>query len=479
MDTSILAPSAAGVLPAQRLDASGRAHVDLRAVLALALPLVANSAVQTVLNLTDLWFIGHISTRAVAAVGAVNWLVIVVIMVLSGSGMAVQTIVAQAYGGGRLVRASQAVWIMLWGTLCAVPLFVLAGYGLRELLSPFGLEPDIVQLAARFWLPRVAGAPFGAALWGILGFFNGIGRTRTTVTVTLLVAAANALLNRLFIFDLGWGVAGSAWATTTAQAIGLAAALWVFLGRPYRQRYRSHLTFRPHVRALWQQVRLGAPMGLTYASDLLAMSVFLIMQVRLSPLDGAASQIVMVVTSVAYMPGIGIALAGTTLVGQSIGAGDRAWAMRVGTFIIMLAAFFMGGVGLLLALSGPWTLPLMVSAADPQATQVIERGVRLLWLAAAYQFFDGMNVGSGLSLRGAGDAVVPALLVLVLSTLVFVPTAHVLMFAPGQGWIDALPQLGFGSVGGWIAVIIYIALLGAALFTRWRTAAWQRIRLAG
>jgi hypothetical protein len=40
-------------LPAQRIDAAGDAHVDLSAVLALALPLIANSAVQVVLNLTE------------------------------------------------------------------------------------------------------------------------------------------------------------------------------------------------------------------------------------------------------------------------------------------------------------------------------------------------------------------------------------------------------------------------------------------
>src|ERR1700755_1026554 len=97
-----------GALPAQRLDAGGNTHVDLRAVLALALPLVANSAMQTLLNLTDLWFIGHISTTALAGVGSVNWLVIAVVLLLSGTGMAVQTTVAQAYGAGDLPRAAQA-----------------------------------------------------------------------------------------------------------------------------------------------------------------------------------------------------------------------------------------------------------------------------------------------------------------------------------------------------------------------------------
>src|SRR5580704_17412747 len=98
MDISIAPSRATALQLAQRIDASGRLHVDLRAVFALALPLVANSAVQTLLNLTDLWFIGHISTNALAGVGAVNWLVIAVVLLLAGSGMAVQTTVAQSFG---------------------------------------------------------------------------------------------------------------------------------------------------------------------------------------------------------------------------------------------------------------------------------------------------------------------------------------------------------------------------------------------
>src|SRR5256886_17626031 len=102
-------------LPAQRLDAAGRAHVDQRAVLALALPLMANSAVQIVLNLTDMWFMGRISTKALAAVGAVQWLVIVVGVVLGGAGTAVEAVGGRNFGARRYRRGGQAGWTGAWG----------------------------------------------------------------------------------------------------------------------------------------------------------------------------------------------------------------------------------------------------------------------------------------------------------------------------------------------------------------------------
>ena len=112
MDIGATAPAGAR-LPAQRIDRDGRAHIDMRVVWALALPLMANSAVQVILNLTDMWFIGHISTAALAAVGAVQWLILGVMFVLGGSSMAVQTLASHAHGARRYRRAAQATWTAL------------------------------------------------------------------------------------------------------------------------------------------------------------------------------------------------------------------------------------------------------------------------------------------------------------------------------------------------------------------------------
>lgn len=477
MNTRTASISVAGSLPAQKIDASGIARVDQRAVLALALPLMANSAIQIVLNLTDMWFIGHISTAALAGVAAVQWLVLVVVLTLGGPASAIQTLAAQAYGSRRYARASRAVWIGLWATLCAAPLFVLVGVAGPLMLEPFGLGPGVNSLASAFWFPRVAGATFGVAVWGMLGFYNGIGRTRITLAITIGTTLANAALNYLFIFHLHWGVAGSGWATTGAQALGLALSLVLFMRQPFKSQYRSNLTWHPHWKPLREQLKLGLPTGLLPAADLLGISIFQMMQVRLGTVDGAATQMAMMLTSIAYMPGYGLASSGTTLVGQSIGAGDRSWAMRVGSRVILMTAVFMCGVGILLAAIAPLLLPTFTDSNDLDAQAAVALGGTLLWLAAIYQLFDGLNMASGMCLRGAGDVVIPAALVLPVSWLVFVPLAHALTFAPGQGWVGFLPQWGYGSVGGWAALVFYVMLLGSALCLRWRSGAWQRINL--
>jgi MATE family multidrug resistance protein len=465
------------LLPGQALSSTGRPRLDYRAVAALAFPFMLNSAVQAVLNATDTWFIGRLSPAATAGVGAVYWPILVCVLLFGGIGLSVQTSVAQAFGGRRYTRASQATWTAVWASLFTVPLFVLLALKGAWIFAPFGIPQETLRLALDYWYPRMLGAPLGIALWSLLGFFNGIGRPMITLWVTLSVAVSNALLNQLFMFDFALGIAGSGWATDVAQLIGVAAAGILFLGRTVRDRYRSHLTTRLHARALLRQFKLGFPMGLLIAADILGFALFQLMQVRLGTVDGASTQIVMMLTSFCYMPAVGIAMAGTTLVGQAIGAHRRDWAFKVGNGILLLAVLYMGAIGVLLAAAGPWVLPFFTNRADPAAAEVVNRGCELLWIAAGYQLFDGFNIGSSACLRGAGDVRLPAIMVLALSWLLFVPLAHSLSFAPGTGWVHWLPQFGMGAVGGWVAALIYVCCLGLMLFLRWWSGAWQRIAL--
>jgi MATE family multidrug resistance protein len=109
---------------------------------------------------------------------------------------------------------------------------------------------------------------------------------------------------------------------------------------------------------------------------------------------------------------------------------------------------------------------------------VLSLGRTLIWMAACYQVFDGLNLGSSFSLRGAGDVRVPAVIVAVLSWGMLVPLTHMVTFPPGGGWVSFLPQFGYGAVGGWAVSIAYVVALGVGLWLRWASGAWRRIRLS-
>lgn len=464
-------------LPAVKPDAHGHRRVDLRAVVALALPLFVNSSIQALLNLTDTWFIGRLSTDATAAVGASYWFMIVGILFFGGPGMAVQTLAAQAYGAGEKRAAARAVWAGMRALFWVAPGFVALALLGPRIIGWLALSPHVAQLAEEFWFPRVLGGIFAVGVWATTGFFNGIGRTRVTLAVMSLVALLNAVLNQVFIFEFGWGVAGTAWATTAAMGVGLLITLALFTSRGIDAEYGSRKTWRESRKELGRLFRVGFPIGLFPAIDVAGLAAFQAMQAAASSIGGAATQIVMMLTSIAYLPTMGFALAGTTLVGQSIGAGDKDWASKVGNATIKLAVGYMGFVTVFLAVIGPWLIPLFVNASDPHADAVITLGRTLLWLAAGYQIFDGLNLGAGFCLRGAGDMRVPTLAIILLSWFVFVPFTHMFTFAPGQGWVDFLPQYGYGAIGGWAVALVYCCVLGSLIFLRWRSGAWRRINL--
>ena len=187
------------------------------------------------------------------------------------------------------------------------------------------------------------------------------------------------------------------------------------------------------------QLVVGLPIGVMYGADVLGLALSQMMIAQTSAMGAAATQIVMALTSMAYMPTIGIALAGTTLVGQSIGAGSREWANRLGNVVIVHvrgahgvrrgAAAGRGAVG---------AAVVRQRAATPTAAEVVALGLVLLWPAAAYQIFDGLYCGVELLPARRGRHARARRDRAVLSWFLFVPLAHTLIFAPGAG-LDRRP----------------------------------------
>jgi MATE family multidrug resistance protein len=464
-------------LPAARVAADGRLHVDIRALLRLAAPLMVTNAIQALLNLTDTWFLGRLSTDALAAMGAIYWLMTCAILLLSGVGIVTQSFVAQADGARRYVRASQSMWNGLWAAVLALPVFVLIAFAGAALFGQLRLSGNVESLAVSYWEPRMFGAVLGTLTYALTGFFTGIGRMRYTTLIAGVTVAANLPANEWFMFELELGMAGAAWGTNLAQAIGLLTGVALLAGTELRRRYRPWLTWRPHWRRIRKQFAVGMPVGVMYGADVLGVALMQLMVTQWSIVGAAATQIVLMLTSIAFMPALGLATAGATVVGQAIGAGDKQWAARIGTFVIHSCAVYMLSIALLLLWAGPWIVPAFLKAGDAAAADVLAIALLLLWPAAAYQFFDGLYFGSSFGLRAAGDTRVPAITAIALSWVIFLPLAHTLVFDAEYAWLPGLPQFGLGALGGWLALMIYATCLGTLMYRRWRSLRWQTLDL--
>jgi multidrug resistance protein, MATE family len=460
-------------LPAVRMGPDGVRRVDYVAVVALALPLFLQFGVQAILNVTDTWFVGRVGTDAVASMNAVNFTSFVMLLLLGGPGIAVQTIAAQRYGAGRLSRASQAAWQGVWFALLAAPLAVLVGLAGGPLFGAFGLPEAVARGAADYWLPRMAGGGAVVLTFALGSFFNGIGRTRVALIAALIAALLNVFLNWLLILVLDMGMFGAGLASSLASLASVVFLFVVFLSRPVRSAYATTRTWPLRPRVMLAVLALGVPIGVHSMLDVGAFAAFQLMVGKLGAVPGAATQIAMILTSLGFLPAAGLSFAAATLVGQSIGAGDNGWARQVGSAAVRLAFVYMACWAVLFVVAGAWLVGLFVTSGDPDADAVIALGATLLLIAAGYQLFDALNLGCVGCLRGAGDVLVPTLALIVLAWLVFVPLAHALIFEPGQGWVDFLPQYGLGAKGGWIAAFVHISLLGSFLLWRWRSNRWQ------
>jgi len=454
---------------ARRFDAQGRAVVDYGALLGLAFPLIINSAIQAILNLTDTWFISRLSADATAAMASIYWPMLCLILFFGGVAFAVQTFASQAMGAGRYRRASQSAWSGIYSGISTIPLFMALSFLGPIFIHALPVSPSIQAMAISYWIPRLLiSAPLGIMALAITCFFSSVNAVRYTLLVSVVTAVANVPFNQYFMFNCHMGMAGSAYGTVAAQIVGLALALTLFLGPKMRERFSTHLTYRRiQIGPNW---RLGIPMGFGMTADLIGLALFQLILVSLSAQAGAATQIIMMLSSLAYMPGVGIAIAGTTFVGRSLGAHQKEWARFIGHRIIFLCVSFMGLIGLSLGLFSPIILPWFISSTDPQGPALLSLMSSLIWIAAAYQFFDGFNLGSAFCLRGASDATIPALITALCSFGLWIPMT-LWLSSPNQPLLGLsfVHGWGYGAVGGWWATFGYTALLGSGLFLRWRT----------
>ena len=214
--TNSVSPSACNSLPAQKRDpATGRAVIDYRAVAALALPLMLNSSLQAVISLTDTWFVGHISTAAMAGMAAVYWVVLLFLMLVGGVGLAVQTFVAQAEGGRRFTRASHATWVALTASALTLPFFALLAWSGPLLFAPFGSTWVALVLAVLLSVPRCLVFTVMATL--LTAPTARLPIEQVTVLVPLQVPCAGTALTKLTL-------AGSLSDSVTPEA---AAGFWL------------------------------------------------------------------------------------------------------------------------------------------------------------------------------------------------------------------------------------------------------------
>ena len=338
-------------------------RIELRAMLALALPVVLSELGWTAQGIVDTIMVGRLGPAAIGAVALGNAVYFTPVLFCFGLLLGLDTLVAQAYG--RQDHDECHRWLaqgIYLACILTVPLMLLlfaASFG----FSPFGIALQVAVPAASY-LRILTWGTLPLVFYGATRrYLQGVGQVRI-VSVTIVAGnLLNWFANWVLIYGkLGFpalGVNGSALSTVISRifiALALIGSAWRY------ERGRGHPLFRhwagPKMGWLRQLVRLGLPAGGQVLLEVGAWNLVTLAAGRLTPVELATHSIVFNYAALTYMVPLGIASAAAVSVGHAVGAVDGSRARRAGwmalalgtSFMLLSAAVYLGIPGPLIAL---------------------------------------------------------------------------------------------------------------------------------
>jgi len=431
---------------------------ELPAMLRLAVPLVAAELGWMCMGLVDTMMVGRMrnSADAIGAVGLGSILFFTVAIVGMGILWGLDTLVAQAFGAGRIEDCHRALWS---GVYLCLPLSALS-LGVVKLwpwiLTVVHTNAEILPLAIAYLNTVSWCAPPLLLFFAFRRYLQAMNLiapvTFALVTANVVNLAGNwILIHGRFGFP-AMGVVGSAWATVIARTY-----LWlvVFVYAIYYDRRHNTHMFRALGWPDWPCIRTLLKLGLPAAGQMVAeVGVFATSTALIGQLDAvslAGNQIAMNVISLTFMVPLGISGAAAVRVGQAIGARDGEGAARAGWTALALGAAFMSCSAVALLL-----FPRYVVRAYTADPVVIAVGAQLLIAAAFFQIFDALQAITIGALRGAGNTHTGMIVHLLIYWGLGLPLGYWLCFT-----------IGWGAMGMWAGLSLAMILIGIVLLLFW------------
>jgi MATE family multidrug resistance protein len=437
---------------------------EARALVRLAIPVVAAQLGLMSLGVIDVIMVGHLSKEALAAVALGNLYAWGLMIVGQGVLLALDPLISQAHGAGDRPGVSLALQRgLVLSQLISIP-FVLAFRYADPVLRAFGQPPDVIPVAAKFIEYLEPGLPPFFAFIVLRQALQAMNVVRPVIWSIAVGIAANIFFNLGLIFGRfgmpALGAPGSAISTSIGRFLMLgmlAAASWAQF-RDVWERPTRHLF---DVRSYTRMLAIGVPTGIQYGLEVWVFMTVSLMMGRIGTVALASHQVAINMCSISFMVPLGVGAAAATRVGNAVGRGDPDGARRAAVVSIGLGGGVMTISALLFAL-----VPRLLAHIYTRDLDVIELTAALLPIAALFQIFDGVQaVGCGV-LRGVAGTLSAAIINLVGYWVLGLPLGLLLAFRWGLG-----PRgLWWGLTAGLMAVALLLVLR-----VRWRFAHDSRL----
>jgi MATE family multidrug resistance protein len=215
-------------------------------------------------------------------------------------------------------------------------------------------------------------------------------------------------------------------------------------------------------------MRYGLPSGVQFFLEIFGITFFIQMLGRLGDLELAASNIVLSIETLSFLPMVGFHIGSATLVGQAIGRGrpeDGVYSTTSALHITM--AYMMLIAAAFIFTPKPFLHLFKASHHTPaQYAQIMDLGVILMRFVAVFCFFDALNLVFSGAIKGAGDTRFIMWTIGALSLGMMIIPMYLLVEVFGGGLYMA-----------WALATLYISALGLAFMWRYRQGSWKKMRV--
>ncbi len=429
---------------------------ELRAMLALALPVILSELGWIMMGIVDTVMVSPLGPAALGAVGTGSTIFIAVAIFGMGTLFALDTYVSQSFGAGRIDECHR--WLFAGVQLAVVLAIILSGfaYGIVLLLPRFGFHPAVLAIIQPYVARLILSATPLLAYAVFRRYLQAMNVVRPVMVALISANVINALGNYAFVFGR-WGAPalgtnGSAYATLVAR---IYLAVFLFLVIWWRERRNPSglhdVPFVIDLTRMWRILTLGVPAALQISLEVGVFAMASSLAGRISPQASAVNQVVLNIASFVFMIPLGLSSAAAVRVGQAVGRRDLSGVQLAGKSAFFLASVFM------LVTAGIYAVaPRQLLGLFTVDEAVLRVGTTVLLIYGAFQLFDGwQSVATG-ALRGLGDTRTPMVLNLFGHWAVGLPLAYWLCF--NRNW---------GVFGLWLGLSISLTIVGIVLTTVW------------
>ena len=423
-----------------------------RTLVKLALPIMGTSFIQMAYNLTDIMWLGRLSTDAVAAAGTAGfflWFGAALIMIAQ---VGVGVNVAQLYGKGDLEGVKKYVSNgFQLNLIIAISYSLLLFIFRQQIIGFFSIqEANVSEMAVEYLAIIAMGITFHFLNPVFSTILNSTGNSITPFKVNTIGLIANIIIDPLFIFGFGplptLGIKGAALATILSQFF--VTIIFLIIGKKYNTIY-SHVKLfnKPCIKTIKNIIKIGIPpfaqVGL---HSVIAMVITKILA-SFGPVAIAVQSIGSQIESITWMTADGFSAAISAFIGQNFGAGK---VKRIKDGYVQ-GIQILGGIGILTTLILIFGSEILFSIFVPDDPVAIKEGIKYLKILGLSQFFMTIEIGTTGAFNGLGKTLLPTVNGTVLNGL-RIPAALI------------LSKTILGLSGVWWAISLSSILKGAILF---------------